>query len=159
MILVPVDRHNVGIAAEIHSASWQASHKAFCTAEFVARHTPGHQRDYILDKMKKGSRFYLLCDDVPVGIVSVDGNLIEDLYVRPERQNRGYGTRLLHEAMARCDGAPVLWILENNDGARRLYVREGFRLTGRRNAIADGLDEIELVYEENRGAEQIHSGD
>ena len=146
MKLVPVDRGNVSLAAGIHSASWQASHRAFCTAEFVALHTPGRQQNYILDKMEKGSRFYLLYDDAPVGIVSVAGDLIEDLYVLPERQNRGYGTRLLREAMARCDGAPVLWILENNDGARRLYEREGFRPTGRRSAIADGLDEIEFVH-------------
>ena len=36
-------------------------------------------------------------------------------------------------------------ILENNRDAERLYRREGFRATGRRNAITDGLDEIELA--------------
>ena len=35
-------------------------------------------------------------------------------------------------------------VLENNRDAERLYRREGFRETGRRNAITDRLDEIEF---------------
>ena len=53
--------------------------------------------------------------------VSVTENLIEDLYVLPEYQGRGYGTQLLRFAMAACTGRPSLWVLESNAGARRLY--------------------------------------
>ena len=90
----------------------------------------------------------MLTEHKPVGIVSVTGNLIEDLYVLPEYQNQGYGTRLLHYAMKQCRGGPVLWILENNKGAEKLYRREGFTETGNRNNITDGLDEIEFVLKE-----------
>ena len=41
---------------------------------------------------------------------------------------------------------PSLWILENNSNAKRLYHKMGFRETGRKNVITDGLDEIELLY-------------
>ena len=91
-----------------------------------------------------GARIFMLTEDEPVGIVSVTGSLIEDLYILPEYQNRGYGTRLLHYAIRRCEGVPTLWILENNLDAGRLYRREGFRETGRRNMITDKLDEIEF---------------
>ena len=55
-----------------------------------------------------------------------------------------YGTQLLRFAMEQCSDDPTLWILENNDGAERLYRREGFIATGRKKAITKGLDEIEF---------------
>ncbi|MBR7175515.1 MAG: GNAT family N-acetyltransferase [Clostridia bacterium] len=144
MTIIPVDHTNILQAAEIHSISWKESHRAFCTPEFIVKHTPERQREYLQNKMNGGAKAYMLADEKPVGIVSVTGSLIEDLYVLPEMQNRGYGTKLLQFAINQCTGIPVLWILENNAGAERLYRRMGFRETGRRNAITNELDEIEL---------------
>lgn len=144
-MIVTVDASNIEQAAAVHAASWQASHRAFCSPEFVALHTAARQQAYLQEKMARGSRVYLLIEGSPVGVVSVSGSLIEDLYILPEKQNRGFGSRLLRFAMDACAGTPTLWILENNRGAERLYRRMGFRETGRRNAITDGLDEIEFV--------------
>ena len=99
----------------------------------------------MLSKMEAGTRFYMLMDEEPVGIVSVTESLIEDLYILPEKQNMGYGTQLLQYAIDQCNGIPTLWILENNAGAERLYRRLGFKATGKRNTITDGLDEIEFA--------------
>lgn len=144
-MIIPVDSASLLEAAAIHSASWQESHRAFCTPEFVAAHTPERQADYLRQKMENGSKVYLLIEEEPAGIVSVTGSLIEDLYVLPEKQNRGYGTKLLRYAMAQCPDTPTLWILENNKNAERLYRRIGFVPTGKRNAITDRLDEIEFA--------------
>ena len=144
-MIIPVDGSNIRGAAAIHSASWQESHRSFCSPDFVALHTPEHQLAYLQEKLEQGSRLFMLTDGDPVGIVSVTGSLIEDLYILPDRQRRGYGTLLLRYAVRQCTGVPTLWILENNRDAERLYRREGFRATGRRNAITDGLDEIELA--------------
>ena len=94
--------------------------------------------------MNDGTRVFMLVDEKPVGIVSITDNLIEDLYVLPVMQNRGYGTELLRFAIGLCTAIPVLWILENNTGARRLYHRMGFVETGKRHSITDGLDEMEF---------------
>ncbi|MBQ9196817.1 MAG: GNAT family N-acetyltransferase [Clostridia bacterium] len=147
MEITIVTEDSVQTAGYIHSAAWQASHRAFCSAEFIARHTPERQTGYLLDKMRKGAAVYLLTDGQPVGIVSVTENLIEDLYVLPPFQNRGYGSMLLNFAIERCVGTPVLWILNNNDGARRLYERRGFRATGRRHPLSDTLSEIEFILQ------------
>ena len=95
--------------------------------------------------MDGGSKFFLLTEAEPIGIVSVKSGLIEDLYVLPQKQNMGYGTKLLQFAIARCTDTPTLWILENNAEAKRLYHKMGFRETGRIHAITNGLDEIELA--------------
>ena len=144
MTIMPVDNTTILQAAKIHSISWKESHRAFCTPDFIEKHTPERQREYLQNKMNGGAKVYMLADEKPVGIVSVTGSLIEDLYVLPEMQNRGYGTKLLQFAISLCTGIPVLWILENNIGAERLYRRMGFQKTGRRKAITNELDEIEL---------------
>ena len=142
--IISVDRSSLPAAARIHSVSWQESHRSFCEPDFIALHTPEHQQAYLQEKLDRGSRIFMLADEEPVGIVSVTGSLIEDLYILPEYQHRGYGTVLLHYAIRQCEAVPTLWILENNTGAAKLYRREGFRETGRRSFIADGLDEIEF---------------
>ena len=144
-MIVKVDASNVPDAARIHAEAWQESHRSFCRPDFVAQHTPERQQAYLEGKMERGSDVFMLVEDRPVGIVSVTGDLIEDLYVLPSRQNQGYGTRLLRFAMARCEGVPTLWILENNENAARLYRRMGFTETGRRQQVTQGLDEIEFA--------------
>ena len=144
-IIIPVDQSNLYQAAEIHSASWQESHCSFCTADFIALHSPEHQLEYLAEKIRQGSKVYMMLDDQPVGIVSLTGSLIEDLYILPDRQNKGYGTALLNFAVSLCPDTPTLWILENNVNAKRLYCRMGFRETGNRNNITEGLDEIEFA--------------
>ena len=144
MRIIPVDKTNITQAATIHATAWQSSHRAFCTPAFTEKHTPERQLEYLQKKMNDGAKVYMLVDEKPAGIVSVTGSLIEDLYVLPDMQNRGYGTELLQFAISLCTTVPVLWILENNTGAERLYRRMGFQETGRRNRITKGLDEIEM---------------
>lgn len=143
-----VDDTTIEDAARVHSIAWQDSHKGFCSAQFTALHTPEQQKLYLQKKIDGGSAFYMLVEDVPVGVVSVKENLIEDLYVLPECQNKGYGTRLLRFAMQKCTGRPALWILENNAGAERLYKRMGFRPTGAKTQITEKLSKIEFALEE-----------
>ena len=144
-VIIPVDETNLLQAATIHSISWKESHRAFCTPDFIELHTPDRQRDYLNGKMNSGSKIYLLIDEKPIGIVSVTNSLIEDLYVLPDSQNMGYGTKLLQYAIGQCADTPTLWILETNKRAEKFYRRMGFKKTGRRNSITDELDEIEYA--------------
>ena len=145
-MIIAVDKTNVFEAAMIHSVSWQESHRSFCAPDFVEMHTPERQQLYIQDKINSGSKFFMLTEDEPIGIVSVKDDLIEDLYILPQKQRMGYGTKLLQFAIGQCTGNPTLWILENNSNAKRLYHKMGFQETGRINAITDRLNEIELSY-------------
>ena len=149
-MIIPVDQTNLSEAAAVHAAAWRESHRAFCTPEFVEQHTTERQAAYLKRKLDANSRIFLLVEDEPKGVVSVTGRLIEDLYVLPEQQGRGYGTKLLRFAAAIADGTPTLWILGNNAGARRLYERLGFFETGSRKITPGGLDEIELALKPER---------
>ena len=149
-IVAPVTEENISDAARIHSISWQESHRSFCNEDFIQKHTVEHQKEYIREKMKNGSKFFILYDKEPVAVVSVKDELIEDLYVLPEQENKGYGTQLLGYVVAKIQKLgmiPSLWILENNHDAERLYLRQGFVPTGNRNHITGKLDEVEFRYE------------
>lgn len=151
--IVPVGSDGIGEAGRVHAEAWQDSHRHFCAPEFVALHTPGRQARYLAEKVSKGSRLFMLrVDGKAVGVVTVTESLIEDLYILPEYQNRGLGTALLRYAVGQCNGTPTLWILENNDGAERLYRREGFVPTGQRSVIANGLDEVEFELRRQRSS-------
>ncbi len=144
MQIVPINEENVHIAGRIYSASWKKSHRAVCTAEFVAKHTPQAQTEQLRREMEAGKEVFMLVDDEPVGIVAVGENLIEKLYVHPRKQNRGYGSRLLHYAMKKCPGAPTLWVLNTNSGAQRLYERNGFSETGKQKPLRNGIYIMEM---------------
>lgn len=147
MVIVDVTKENVTSAGEIHSLSWKKSHEAFCSKEFIEKHTAERQTDYLRQKMSKGSNIYMLIDDeLPVAIISITGSLIEDLYVRPDCQQKGYGTTLLNSSLSKCCATPMLWILENNSAAQRFYEKNGFLLTGKRKKVTSGLDELEMTF-------------
>lgn len=143
-MIVNVSEDTILAAAKIHSSSWKQSHESICTREFIEVHSVEHQRIYLLEEMKLGKSLYMLVEDKPLAIVSVYNDLIENLYVLPEEQGKGYGTQLLLYAMGCCKGVPTLWILENNERAYGLYQKYGFRKTGKFNALTDTLFEIKL---------------
>ena len=146
MTIIEVNESTILEAGRIHCESWKASHRSFCSAEFVDKHTPVAQVEYLRREMNAGKTVYMLIDNYPVGIVSVHGNLIENLYVLTSEQRKGYGSQLLDYAILKCTGTPCLWILNNNDGAYRLYYKNGFRETGKRKQLSDTLYEIEMEF-------------
>ena len=143
-MIVPVSESEISVAAEIHSASWVDSHKDFCDSAFLAQHSTENQRSFLQNERKCGKAIFMLVADKPVGIVSVKENLIENLYILPREQGKGYGTELLLFAMSRCKEEATLWILDNNEKAFRFYAKHGFEKTGRVNKITEGLSELEM---------------
>ena len=146
MEIVKISENNIRDAGKIHSESWKESHKSFCSEEFVARHTEETQIEYIRSEITKGKDFYMLIDHIPVGIVSVCGSLIENLYVLPTEQRKGYGAMLLHYVLKQCHDIPSLWILSNNDRANAFYKKYGFVESGRKKQLRNNLFEVELVF-------------
>lgn len=147
MRIEEVTEQTLSAAGYVHAESWRASHRDICPPDFVAAHTAQAQTEYLRQEMAQGKRLFLLTDGEPVGIVTVWGSLIENLYVLPGRQGRGYGSRLLKFAMAQCQGAPTLWVLNSNENAHRLYLRHGFQQTGVIKYLNETLLERELRWD------------
>lgn len=142
-MIIPVDQGNLSLAASIHAEAWRASHCEFCSPEFVAAHTVERQKNYLQNELIAGKQMYMLYTPHPVGIVSIWNNLIENLYVSPAEQNKGYGKQLLDYAVSQCTGIPTLWALSNNP-AIHLYERCGFYASGHQKPLKNSLYEIEM---------------
>jgi GNAT superfamily N-acetyltransferase len=143
-MIIEVNEKNIFYAAEIHSKSWKDSHKQYCSPEFVELHSTEHQEEYLRDEICNGKNVYMLVEDKYIGIVSIKQNLIENLYIIPTEQRKGYGTLLLKFAVSKCKGTPTLWILENNMKAYNLYSKYGFHKTGKKNQLSEDIFEIEM---------------
>ncbi|MEU6467931.1 GNAT family N-acetyltransferase [Streptomyces massasporeus] len=73
------------------------------------------------------------------------------IYVHPDQVGRGVGRALLTESVARCraagHGRLLLWVLKENDRARRFYERAGFRADGAEEPFeVDGVTVPEVRY-------------
>ena len=120
-------------AGAVLSQAWQASH-SFCTPDFLARHTPEERTEYLKAESQQGKRVFTIENGGKVlGLVSLCGSEIGDLYVLPEAQGLGYGRLLLDFAVRQAPETPTLWLLENNTAAQHFYEDAGFTFTGREN--------------------------
>lgn len=90
-MIQPVTPSNLMQAAAIHAESWQASHRAICTPEFLALHTPERQARYLESEMDKGARLYLLTEEKPVGIVLSMAAELKIFTFCPVSRTRGMG--------------------------------------------------------------------
>lgn len=146
-MIVEVDESNILSAAEIHSEAWKDSHKNICSPSFIELHTVERQKAYLHREIRTGKRVYMLVEKKPVGIVSVYGDLVENLYVLPKEQRKGYGAKLLLFAVEQCPEKLRLWILDGNRNAYSLYFKYGFRETGNRRMLSERFCEIEMARE------------
>jgi ribosomal protein S18 acetylase RimI-like enzyme len=76
-----------------------------------------------------------------VGFLALHEDLLGHLYVHPSEQNRGIGSALLEHAKALRRHGLHLYVFQQNDGARRLYERHGFRV----GELGDGSGNEENV--------------
>jgi len=73
------------------------------------------------------------------GFVAFTEGYLDSLYLTPEARGKGLGKRLLSFAKAQNPAGLALWVLAQNEAARRFYAREGFSET----AHGDGSDNEE----------------
>jgi GNAT superfamily N-acetyltransferase len=76
-------------------------------------------------------------DGALAGILVLDGDVVDQLYVEPGLTGRGIGSALLAVAKRERPQGMQLWAFQTNTGARRFYERHGFvevrRTDGRDN--------------------------
>lgn len=147
-MIVPVTQGKIAEAAEVYATTWRASHQGFCSEPMIAQYTIANAIKYLEDKISEGEKHYMLIEKHPVGIVSIQGDLIENLYILPAEQHKGYGNELLLYAINHCKKTPRLWVLENNKRAQSLYRKHGFLFTGRKKPFLRQVCELEMKQEQ-----------
>lgn len=87
------------------------------TASEYMKDSPALQNTFVFD------------DGVVKGMIRINGDEIEKLYVEPQFQNQGIGAALLNYAVHKMN-TTWLWVLEYNTRGCAFYQRNGFELTG-----------------------------
>lgn len=92
------------------------------------------QREVVENALDSGGMRMIAAEGAVCGwlhvLEGVDGIELHQLYVAPERQNRGIGSAILKDLQARAAaaGRPLRLNVLINNPARRLYERLGFRI-------------------------------
>lgn len=83
--------------------------------------------------------------DAIVGIIAFTSNWINQLYVLPEVQGRGIGSRLLAIAQARADHLQ-LWTFQKNTLACKFYEAKGFVAVKQTDGSENEEKEPDVLY-------------
>jgi ribosomal protein S18 acetylase RimI-like enzyme len=83
-----------------------------------------------------------------VGILVLDGDHLDQLYVEPGLTGRGIGSTLLSEAKRVRPRGLQLWAFQSNGGALRFYERHGFVEAERTDGHAneEGAPDVRFVW-------------
>jgi GNAT superfamily N-acetyltransferase len=82
-----------------------------------------------------------------VGFIALSGEMLDHIYVHPDAQRRGTGSRLLNMAKALRPDCLRLWVFQKNVGARRFYERHRFRLVELTDGAGNMEREPDALYE------------
>ena len=111
-------------------------------------YTDDETRTFIRDVLLPNNEVWVAEDAGRViGFVGLGDDVIRHLWVHSDHQNRGAGTALLALAKERRAGGLQLRVFQQNVGARRLYERSGFTLTGLADGSGNEEREPEAFYE------------
>lgn len=124
VLLRPAAEADAGDVAEIALASYKA------TYDFPPVHTDDDVRRWVREDLLPGTETWLAADPdgTIVGFMSLSMDMIDQLYLRPERTGRGIGTRFVGLAKSLRPTGLDVYTFQVNTGARRFYERHGFRV-------------------------------
>lgn len=89
----------------------------------------------------------ILLDEDGLGLAAVSPGWLNGLYVRPEAWGTGVAARLHDRALeALGPGIARLWVLEENQRARRFYERRGWREDGSTRDVPFPPYPVDLGY-------------
>ena len=127
MNIIPATPAHLDTVETITRQTIAAIYPRYYPAGAVAFFQTHHSRERIRQDIEEG-RVYLAMDgDTPVGTVTLQGNEIGRLFVKPEHQGKGAGRLLMRfaeETLFACHDAIVL---HASLPAKRIYRKNGYR--------------------------------
>jgi ribosomal protein S18 acetylase RimI-like enzyme len=115
-------------------------------------HTPEDDRRFIREIVLPDEEVWVAeTEGSPVGFASLGvragDDYLQHIYVAPEHQGQGIGTKLLSRAKERRPGGFRLWVFQKNAGARRFYEKHGLRLVEVTDGQGNEEREPDALYE------------
>ena len=94
---------------------------------FPELHTPEEDLEFFTNVVLAKDEVYIAIDEKLriAGFIAFNKEFIDHLYLLPEAQHEGLGSKLIRIAFAHSDELK-LWTFQENTGARSLYQKHGF---------------------------------
>jgi ribosomal protein S18 acetylase RimI-like enzyme len=147
--------------ASVHVRSWRAAYRGVVSDDFLDNLSIANRalawRELLADAEQR--TFVVESNGVIVGFSAAGPardpfaetatGEVYAIYVDPDVWGRGIGSSLLARAVADLRGrgytAATLWVLVENDQARRFYERHGWQVEGARQTYPIGEAELEEI--------------
>jgi len=117
----PARPEDADAVADVYLAAFKA------TYDFPLAHGDAQVRAWIRDVLiQSGDTWVAAADGAVVGMLVVRLGDLDQLYVAPDAQGQGIGSRLVERAKELSPGGLGLYTFQVNARARRFYERNGF---------------------------------
>ena len=117
--------HDALAAADLYLRAREAALRAGSIPAGV--HDDDDVRGYFASRIVEDCELWVAEQDGALaGILVLDGDFVDQLYVEPGLTGRGIGSALLAVAKRERPQGLQLWAFQTNTGARRFYERHGF---------------------------------
>ena len=105
-----------------------------------------HSREHILSDIEEGIVWLLEEDGGIIGTVTIKGNAVNRLFVLPEWQSHGYGSRLMDFAEDKIAERFMHVHIDSSLAAKEMYLKRGYKEKKTCRILADNGDI--LIYDE-----------
>ena len=104
-----------------------------------------HSREHILEGIASGNMGVLIDRDIIIGTACYDGNHITGVYVLPDYQKQGCGSRIMDCLEVEISEKYDTVLLDASLSAVFLYEHRGYKTVG--HGIYELQNDVKLVYE------------
>lgn len=117
----------IDIIAELVSETIKTVYTKYYPAGAVEFFLAHHKPEKIASDIEAGKVYVMAADGVIVGTVTIDGNDIARLFVKPSEQGKGHGGRLLDFAENMIFGYSKTVRLDSSLPAKPIYIKRGYK--------------------------------
>ncbi|MFD7324799.1 GNAT family N-acetyltransferase [Streptomyces sp. NPDC059875] len=119
-------------------------------------HTDDQVRSWFRDVVVPGQETWVATvEGSVVGMMVLDGDDLDQLYLDPAWQGQGIGGRLIRLAKQRRPDGLALWTFQVNGSARRFYERHGFVAAERTDGHRNEEHEPDIRYVWRPGKQEL----